>query len=57
MDTVSIPCLVLWRRARADIVRIPTATKFYTEDGNYDLVGLNFPVFFVVRSCCSYSFL
>ncbi|ELU37193.1 catalase [Rhizoctonia solani AG-1 IA] len=23
------------------------ATKFYTEEGNYDLVGLNWPVFFV----------
>eukprot|EP00742_Colponemidia_sp_Colp-10_P003993 GILJ01004260.1.p1 GENE.GILJ01004260.1~~GILJ01004260.1.p1 ORF type:complete len:542 (+),score=66.30 GILJ01004260.1:149-1774(+) len=23
------------------------ATKFYTEEGNYDIVGLNFPVFFV----------
>jgi hypothetical protein len=23
------------------------AVKFYTEDGNYDLVGLNFPIFFV----------
>jgi len=23
------------------------ATKFYTEDGNFDLVGLNWPVFFV----------
>ncbi|PWN86634.1 catalase [Acaromyces ingoldii] len=23
------------------------ATKFYTEDGNYDLVGLNWPIFFV----------
>lgn len=23
------------------------ATKFYTADGNYDLVGLNWPVFFV----------
>lgn len=38
-----------------NIARIPDqarnprgfATKFYTADGNYDLVGLNWPVFFV----------
>lgn len=23
------------------------STKFYTEDGNYDLVGLSWPIFFV----------
>ena len=23
------------------------ATKFYTDQGNYDLVGNNFPVFFI----------
>lgn len=23
------------------------AVKFYTDDGNYDMVGLHFPIFFV----------
>ncbi len=33
----------------ADTVRNPRgfAIKFYTEDGNYDLVGNNSPVFFI----------
>ena len=37
------------RRARADTVRDPRgfALKFYTEDGNWDLVGNNTPVFFI----------
>jgi len=36
-------------RGSADTVRDPRgfAVKFYTEDGNYDLVGLNIPVFFI----------
>ncbi|MEU6577952.1 catalase [Streptomyces sp. NPDC046805] len=36
-------------RGSADTVRDVRgfATKFYTEDGNYDLVGNNFPVFFI----------
>ena len=44
----------------ADTVRDPRgfAVKFYTEDGNWDLVGNNTPIFFIrdpilvgVRSC------
>jgi catalase len=37
------------QREYPDSARNPRghATKFYTEDGNFDLVGLNFPVFFV----------
>jgi catalase len=40
---------VTYGREYPDSARNPRghATKFYTEDGNYDLVGLNFPVFFV----------
>jgi catalase len=36
-------------RGSADTVRDVRgfATKFYTEDGNYDLVGNNMPVFFI----------
>jgi catalase len=36
-------------RGSADTVRDPRgfATKFYTEEGNYDLVGNNLPVFFI----------
>jgi len=36
-------------RGSADTVRDPRgfAVKFYTEDGNYDLVGNNIPVFFI----------
>lgn len=36
-------------RGSADTVRDVRgfATKFYTEAGNYDLVGNNFPVFFI----------
>jgi len=36
-------------RGSADTVRDPRgfAVKFYTEDGNYDLVGNNLPVFFI----------
>jgi catalase len=36
-------------RGSADTLRDPRgfATKFYTEDGNYDLVGNNLPVFFI----------
>ena len=36
-------------RGSADTVRDPRgfAVKFYTEDGNYDLVGINLPVFFI----------
>jgi catalase len=38
-------------RGSADTVRDPRgfAIKFYTEDGNYDLVGNNTPVFFIIR--------
>ncbi|HOI12499.1 MAG TPA: catalase, partial [Methanoculleus sp.] len=37
-------------RGSADTVRDVRgfATKFYTEEGNYDLVGNNMPVFFIV---------
>ena len=42
----------------ADTVRDPRgfAVKFYTEDGNWDLVGNNTPIFFIrdptlVREC------
>jgi len=40
---------VTYGREFPDSARNPRgfAVKFYTEDGNYDLVGLNFPVFFV----------
>ncbi|MHB8567957.1 MAG: catalase [Nitrososphaerales archaeon] len=40
---------VIGARGSADTARDPRgfAVKFYTEDGNYDLVGLNFPVFFI----------
>jgi len=40
---------VTFGREFPDSARNPRgfATKFYTEDGNYDLVGLNWPVFFV----------
>ena len=36
-------------RGSADAVRDPRgfAVKFYTEDGNYDLVGNNTPIFFI----------
>lgn len=36
-------------RGSADTVRDPRgfAIKFYTEDGNYDVVGIDFPVFFI----------
>jgi len=36
-------------RGSADTVRDPRgfAVKFYTEEGNYDLVGNNLPVFFI----------
>ena len=38
-----------WRKRRADTERDPRgfALKFYTEDGNWDLVGNNTPVFFI----------
>ncbi len=40
---------VIGARGSADTARDPRgfAVKFYTEDGNYDLVGLIFPVFFI----------
>ncbi|KAJ9125972.1 hypothetical protein QFC24_002757 [Naganishia onofrii] len=40
---------VTYGREYPDSARNPRghAVKFYTEDGNYDLVGLNFPIFFV----------
>ncbi|KAG8789408.1 hypothetical protein FRC12_013556 [Ceratobasidium sp. 428] len=40
---------VTYGREYPDSARNPRgfATKFYTEEGNYDLVGLNWPVFFV----------
>ena len=40
---------VVGSRGSADTVRDPRgfAVKFYTEDGNYDLVGNNLPVFFI----------
>jgi len=39
---------VTYGREFPDSARNPRgfAVKFYTEDGNYDIVGLNFPVFF-----------
>ena len=55
-------CKVLWHRfhfsclnflagesGSADTVRDPRgfAVKFYTEDGNWDLVGNNTPIFFI----------
>jgi catalase len=40
---------VVGARGSADSARDPRgfAVKFYTEDGNYDLVGNNLPVFFI----------
>ena len=40
---------VAGERGAADTVRDPRgfAVKFYTEEGNYDLVGNNTPVFFI----------
>jgi catalase len=40
---------VVGARGSADTARDPRgfAVKFYTEDGNYDLVGNNLPVFFI----------
>lgn len=40
---------VAGEKGSADTVRDPRgfATRFYTEDGNYDLVGNNTPVFFI----------
>ncbi|GAA6037196.1 hypothetical protein JCM8097_008782 [Rhodosporidiobolus ruineniae] len=40
---------VTYGREYPDSARNPRgfATKFYTADGNYDLVGLNWPIFFV----------
>ncbi len=40
---------VVGARGSADTLRDPRgfAVKFYTEDGNYDLVGNNLPVFFI----------
>lgn len=40
---------VVGARGSADTLRDPRgfAVKFYTDEGNYDLVGLNFPVFFI----------
>ena len=40
---------VVGAKGSADTVRDPRgfAVKFYTEDGNYDLVGNNLPVFFI----------
>jgi catalase len=40
---------VVGSRGSADSLRDPRgfAVKFYTEDGNYDLVGNNLPVFFI----------
>lgn len=41
--------IVVGARGSADSARDPRgfSTKFYTEDGNYDLVGNNLPVFFI----------
>ena len=40
---------VAGEKGSADTVRDPRgfAIKFYTEEGNYDLVGNNTPVFFI----------
>lgn len=40
---------VTYGREYPDVARNPRgfALKFYTEDGNFDMVGLNWPVFFV----------
>jgi catalase len=40
---------VAGERGAADTVRDPRgfAIKFYTEEGNYDMVGNNTPVFFI----------
>ena len=40
---------VIGSRGSADTVRDPRgfAVKFYTEEGNYDVAGLNLPVFFI----------
>lgn len=40
---------VIGGRESSEVARDPRgfATKFYTDDGNWDLVGINFPVFFI----------
>lgn len=40
---------VFYSRGSSDLLRDMRgfAWKFYTEDGNYDMVGINLPVFFV----------
>lgn len=40
---------VIGSKGSADTARDPRgfAVKFYTKDGNYDIVGLSFPVFFI----------
>lgn len=41
--------IVIGSREYPEVMRDPRgfAVKFYTEDGNWDLVGNNFPVFFI----------
>jgi len=42
-------CVVGGERGSADSARDPRgfAVKFYTEEGNWDLVGNNTPIFFI----------
>jgi catalase len=51
LGCVSFFCLTLpaGESGSADTVRDPRgfAVKFYTEDGNWDLVGNNTPIFFI----------
>ena len=44
-----LPCQTGGENGSADTVRDPRgfAVKFYTEDGNWDLVGNNTPIFFI----------
>jgi catalase len=40
---------VIHSKGSPEFLRDPRgfAIKFYTEEGNYDIVGLNFPIFFI----------
>lgn len=48
-NLTSIRSTVAGSRGSGDLARDVRgfATKFYTEEGNYDLVGNNMPVFFI----------
>jgi catalase len=49
LSSFSYSYLLAGESGSADTVRDPRgfAVKFYTEDGNWDLVGNNTPIFFI----------